>query len=59
MKRKQILLSTTPVLSVKMQIMRVYGRLGQLKRCQEETNPHMMIGLCGCMMQEPDSCRED
>lgn len=33
--------------------LRVYGRLGQLKRRKKE-NPHMMIGLCGCMMQEPE-----
>ncbi len=33
--------------------MRVYGRLGQLKR-NKTKNPHMMIGLCGCMMQEPE-----
>lgn len=32
---------------------RVYGRLGQLKPRKKE-NPHMMIGLCGCMMQEPE-----
>ncbi len=32
--------------------MRVYGRLGQLKHAKK-INPHMMIGLCGCMMQEP------
>ena len=32
--------------------MRVYGRLGQLKHAKK-LNPHMMIGLCGCMMQEP------
>lgn len=32
--------------------MRVYGRLGQLKASKSK-NPHMMIGLCGCMMQEP------
>lgn len=31
---------------------RVYGRLGQLKP-RKKSNPHMMIGLCGCMMQEP------
>ena len=31
--------------------MRVYGRLGQLSRVKKK-NPHMMIGLCGCMMQE-------
>lgn len=33
--------------------MRVYGRLGQLKP-RKKKNPHMMIGLCGCMMQEPE-----
>ena len=32
--------------------MRVYGRLGQLKHAKKK-NPYMMIGLCGCMMQEP------
>ena len=32
--------------------LRVYGRLGQLKS-KKRKNPHMMIGLCGCMMQEP------
>jgi len=32
--------------------LRLYGRLGQLKS-QKRKNPHMMIGLCGCMMQEP------
>jgi len=31
--------------------MRVYGRLGQLKH-SKKSNPHMMIALCGCMMQE-------
>lgn len=30
---------------------RVYGRLGQLKN-YKKNNPHMMIALCGCMMQE-------
>ena len=32
---------------------RVYGRLGRLNRVKKK-NPHMMIGLCGCMMQEPE-----
>lgn len=32
---------------------RVYGRLGQLGR-NKKKNPHMMIALCGCMMQEPE-----
>ena len=40
--------------------MRVYGRLGQLKvygrlgvlQNYKKKNPHMLIGLCGCMMQE-------
>ncbi len=31
---------------------RVYGRLGQLNRVKRK-NTHMLIGLCGCMMQEP------
>ena len=33
--------------------MRVYGRLGQLNRVKKQ-KPHMLIGLCGCMMQEPE-----
>ena len=32
---------------------RVYGRLGQLGRIKKK-NPHRMIALCGCMMQEPE-----
>lgn len=31
---------------------KVYGRLGVLQGYKRK-NPHMMIGLCGCMMQEP------
>lgn len=30
---------------------RVYGRLGHLNNLKRK-NPHMMIALCGCMMQE-------
>lgn len=32
--------------------LRVYGRLGHLNGLKRK-NPHMMIVLCGCMMQEP------
>ena len=32
---------------------RVYGRIGQLGHIKKK-NPHMMIALCGCMMQEPE-----
>lgn len=31
--------------------LRVYGRLGQLKKMKKK-NPEMIIALCGCMMQE-------
>lgn len=31
--------------------LRVYGRLGQLKK-YKKNNPDMLIALCGCMMQE-------
>ena len=33
--------------------LRVYGRLGRLKRAKKK-RPHMLIGLCGCMMQETE-----
>lgn len=33
--------------------LKVYGRLGHLKKMKEK-NPHKIISLCGCMMQEPD-----
>lgn len=33
--------------------LKVYGRLGSLKKMKQK-NPHKMIALCGCMMQEPD-----
>ena len=32
---------------------RVYGRLGYLNSLKKK-KPHMMIALCGCMMQEPE-----
>lgn len=32
---------------------KVYGHLGYL-HSQKKKNPDMMIGLCGCMMQEPE-----
>lgn len=31
--------------------LKVYGHLGHLKKIKQN-NPHMLIGLCGCMMQE-------
>lgn len=32
---------------------KVYGRLGHLKGIKQK-NPHMLISLCGCMMQEAE-----
>jgi len=33
---------------------RVYGRIGYVGKIKKEQNPSMIIGICGCMMQEPD-----
>ena len=33
--------------------LRVYGRLGQLKKVKR-ANGEMIIAMCGCMMQEPE-----
>ncbi len=33
--------------------LKVYGHLGYMKKVKEK-NSHMMIALCGCMMQEPE-----
>lgn len=32
---------------------KLYGHLGALKK-RKETNPDMLIGICGCMMQQPE-----
>ncbi len=32
---------------------RLYGHIGRLRSAKEK-NPHMIIGICGCMMQEKD-----
>ena len=31
---------------------RIYGNVGNLKRYKKQ-NPNLIIGLCGCMMQQP------
>jgi tRNA-2-methylthio-N6-dimethylallyladenosine synthase len=36
---------------------KVYGHLGYL-HSRKKKNPHMMIALCGCMMQEPQVVQE-
>ncbi len=33
--------------------LRVYGNVGSLKACKQ-ANPNMIIGVCGCMMQQAD-----
>ena len=33
--------------------MKLFGHLGQLK-AKKKANPEMLIGLCGCMMQQPE-----
>ena len=35
---------------------RVYGRLGQLKNYKKK-NPHMILAVCGCMIQEPGAAQ--
>ena len=36
---------------------RLYGHLGQLSH-RKKVNPDLIIGICGCMMQEPTAVRE-
>ncbi|MGN0162643.1 MAG: tRNA (N6-isopentenyl adenosine(37)-C2)-methylthiotransferase MiaB, partial [Candidatus Ornithomonoglobus sp.] len=31
---------------------RVFGRLGILKHIKENTNPNMLVAVCGCMVQQ-------
>jgi tRNA-2-methylthio-N6-dimethylallyladenosine synthase len=33
---------------------RVYGNIGALRSCKQE-RPNMLIGICGCMMQQKDT----
>jgi tRNA-2-methylthio-N6-dimethylallyladenosine synthase len=37
--------------------LKVYGKVGQLKRLKEK-NPDLIIGICGCMMQQEDVVNE-
>lgn len=36
---------------------KVYGRLGRLKRLKER-RPDLLIGVCGCMVQQPQAAEE-
>ncbi|PRX24085.1 tRNA-i(6)A37 thiotransferase enzyme MiaB [Orenia metallireducens] len=37
--------------------LKVYGKVGQLKRLKEK-NPDLIIGICGCMMQQEEVVNE-
>ncbi len=37
--------------------LKIFGKVGQLKRLKEE-NPNLIIGICGCMMQQEDVVAE-
>jgi tRNA-2-methylthio-N6-dimethylallyladenosine synthase len=52
-KRMQILSSSTPVVLEKMLRIEVYGNVGALYP-NKQRNPNLIIGICGCMMQQSD-----